>query len=101
MRKALAVKNRSSDIPEVKFMSMISAWSLTRLLLVCLAWVLVSFVFLLWPLITAAIQFAQLSAEQSGAAAISVPIPPLLVRLAIVIVPPVVLLLIWFAARSK
>ena len=79
-------------------MSLVRAWPLSRLLLVCLAWVLASSVLLLWPLISA---LAQVSAEQSGVGAISLPILPFLVRLAIVIVPPVVLLSLWLATRAK
>ena len=84
--------------PRRNFMSQVRAWPLTRLLLVCLAWVMVSFAFLLWPLITA---FQLVSAEQSGIAAISFPVLSLLGRLAGVIVPPVVLLLIWACRKSK
>ena len=96
----MAVKNRSTDIPKVKLMSLLRAWPLTRLLLICFAWVLVSSVLLLWPLISA-IQLALASAEQSDVGAISFPILWLLVRLAIVIVPPIVLLSLWLAARAK
>ena len=79
-------------------MPLLKTWPLTRLLLVCFAWVVVSSVLLLWPLLEA-IQLAQASAE--GVGAISVPIQPLLARFAIIIVPPAVLLLLWFAARAK
>lgn len=82
-------------------MSLISAWSLTRLLLVCFGWGLVSSFFLvLWPFMTS-IQLAQSSPHESGVGAIGVSVLSLLVRLAIIIVPPVVLFLIWLAARAK
>ena len=81
-------------------MSLITTWSLTRLLLVCLGWGLVSFLVLLWPYIASIRLFFQsLGDEDVGAVSFSV--LPLLVRLAIVIVPPVVLFVIWLAAQAS
>jgi hypothetical protein len=78
----------------------IKAWPLSRILLVCLAWVLIWSALFVWPFIKAA-QLAQVSAEHARIAALSFDIFSVLIRLAIVAVPPVVILGIWYAGKSK
>lgn len=78
----------------------IKAWPLSRILLVCLAWLLIGSALLIWPFIKAA-QLAQTAAGQTGIAAMSFDIFSVLIRLAIVAVPPVVILGIWYAGKSK
>jgi len=65
-----------------------------------LAWVLVVSALLIWELVRAAAPVL-VASEQSGAGALSISIAGLVIRAALLIVPPVVLYVVWAASRPK
>jgi hypothetical protein len=81
-------------------MTMVKTWPLSRVLLACFAWVLVVSALLIWDLVRAAAPVLAAS-EQAGAGALSISIAGLVIRAALLIIPPVVLYVVWAASRPK
>jgi hypothetical protein len=81
-------------------MTLVKTWPLSRVLLACFAWVLVVSALLIWELVRAAAPVL-VASEQSGAGALSISIAGLVIRAALLIVPPVVLYVVWTASRPK
>ena len=81
-------------------MTLVKTWPLSRVLLACFAWVLVVSALLIWELVRAAAPVL-VASEQSGAGALSISIAGLVIRAALLIVPPVVLYVVWAASRPK
>jgi len=76
----------------------IKTWPLSRILLVCLAWVVIGSALFLWPFIK---PLAQVWTEHVRIAATSFGIFSVLIRLAMIAIPPAVIFGIWFAGKSE
>ena len=81
-------------------MTLGKTWPLSRALLACSAWVLVVSALLIWELVRNAAPVLAAS-EQAGAGALSISIAGLVIRAALLIVPPVVLYIVWAAGRPR
>jgi hypothetical protein len=81
-------------------MTLVKTWPLSRVLLTCFAWVLAVSALLIWELVRAAAPVL-VASEQSGAGALSISIAGLVIRAALLIVPPVALYVVWAASRPK
>lgn len=80
-------------------MSALKTWPFHTILLVCGGWITISLAILAPPLVRA-FRWAGTAVDQAGVAAISFSLLSLLVQMALVLVPPVALVIVWLKSQS-
>ncbi len=81
-------------------MALVKTWPRSRVLLACFAWVLAVSSLLVWEFVRETGSALSASAG-TGVGAVSVSIGALVARVALVVVPPIVLYTVWAAGRPK